>query len=303
MMDDQHNSIPKFNLYGEASGDIDSEFVHIESIAKRSAKEAWTIRSHRHGKLFQMVFIRQGGARVLLDNRQLSVASHSAVIVAANVVHGFEFTPGAEGFVLTVAEPLINQSMQSRAMEYLLKVTSQAHVVTFIPDSVYDVQLLRQLQDIYAEFCAYRPGKHFVIEWLVKMVLMTLYREIERQGQLEKAASQDSKFAKFCQLIEQHFRQQWHVEQYAQAMGLSVSTLNRLCQQHKEMSAKRFINDRVFVEAKRKLLYTQANIDQIAYQLGFEDPAYFSRFFKRNAKMSPKAYREINPFDTYTLGH
>ncbi|MEI8633634.1 helix-turn-helix domain-containing protein [Vibrio sp. PP-XX7] len=148
------------------------------------------------------------------------------------------------------------------------------------------------------EFHSYYTGKRYSIEWTAKMILMTLYREIETHEDIIKLKDVDPKFYQFSHLIEDLFRQQAPVAEYANRLGISLSTLNRLCHREKGECAKQLINDRLFIEAKRRLLYTQAHIDQIAYGLGFDDPAYFSRFFKQKSGLSPKAFREINPFET-----
>ncbi|WP_241033735.1 helix-turn-helix domain-containing protein [Vibrio maerlii] len=294
----QMQSIPRFSLYGEDKDQTDSEFIHIESIATRSEYSAWVIKPHRHGKLLQIVFIEQGHAEIELDNQQISVERPSAIIVPPNAVHGFQFTPSTRGYVLTIAEPIVNQATQSRASDYLQTLTLKPQVVTFAQDSSFLPTLSRLLDEMMEEFEHYWEGRHHMIEWVTKMILMTLYREIDQQQLLDDKSNEHSKFNEFCQSIEVHFRQHWSVEQYADSLGVSVSTLNRLCKQHRDTSAKKFIHERMFTEAKRRLLYTQANVDQIAFQLGFEDPAYFSRFFKRKADISPKQYRQTNPFNT-----
>jgi AraC family transcriptional regulator, transcriptional activator of pobA len=65
-----------------------------------------------------------------------------------------------------------------------------------------------------------------------------------------------------------------------------------LCRQASEKSALELIHDRLLLEAKRNLVYTSMNISEVSYAVGFADPAYFTRFFKRLAGMSPKEFRE-----------
>lgn len=297
-MSNQTQYIPRFSLYGEDKNQTDSEFIHIESIATRSEYSAWVIKPHRHGKLLQIVFIERGNAEIELDNQKISVKLPTAIIVPPNAVHGFQFTPCTQGYVLTIAEPIVNQATQSRASGYLRALSVKPQVVTFMRDSNYLPTLSRLLNEMTEEFEHYWEGRHHMIEWMSKMILMTLYREIDQQQLLDDKSSEHSKFNEFCQVIEIHFREHWSVDQYADFLGISVSTINRLCKQHRDTSAKQFIHERMFTEAKRRLIYTQANVDQIAFQLGFDDPAYFSRFFKRKAGISPKQYRKTNPFHT-----
>ncbi|WED28800.1 helix-turn-helix domain-containing protein [Vibrio sp. DW001] len=295
---DTQDLIPKFFLYGEHRDHDDSEFVHIESIAARSEKAQWNIKPHHHGKLFQLLFIIQGSSDIYLDNKDYVINGNGAVIIPASVVHGFTFSPQTQGYVLTIAEPLINQSANSRAVDFLNFVTLKARVLHFKQDSQFLNQLVTYLDTMLEEFQSFYSGKRYSIEWLVKMTLMTLYREIETHEEIENSRNINPKLYLFNNLIEANFRQQWPVSLYADTLGISVSTLNRLCHNEKGDTAKQIINERMFIEAKRYLIYTQANIDQVAYRLGFEDPAYFSRFFKNKSGLSPKKFRDINPFET-----
>jgi AraC family transcriptional activator of pobA len=82
------------------------------------------------------------------------------------------------------------------------------------------------------------------------------------------------------------------VSAYADALNISTSTLNRICHQSIGSNAKSMIRSRVIIEAKRRLEYTKQPLDQVAYYLGFKDPAYFSRVFKQSVNMSPSEYRK-----------
>ena len=75
-------------------------------------------------------------------------------------------------------------------------------------------------------------------------------------------------------------------------LALSQARLNRLCKSFAGKGAGELIQDRLALEAQRHLIYTSASASMIAYELGFQDPAYFSRFFKRRTGMAPRRFRE-----------
>jgi len=137
------------------------------------------------------------------------------------------------------------------------------------------------------------------LEWQVKMVLMTLKRQFDN-GQMQAAVSKPSgdMVAGFRSLLEKKYQQQWSVQKYAAALHTSVSSLNRRCIECVGITAKSIIQNRVLIEAKRKLIYTQYPLDHIAYALGFKDPAYFSRFFKKQQGIPPIEFRQDNNQDT-----
>jgi len=98
-------------------------------------------------------------------------------------------------------------------------------------------------------------------------------------------------YAWFRDHIEEHF-DSWHkVSQYADRLGYSTRTLNRLARQNTGLSPKQLIDERVVLEAKRQLSHADAPVSQIASLLGFDDPSNFSSYFQRQVGMTPGTFR------------
>ncbi|MDP9031670.1 MAG: helix-turn-helix domain-containing protein, partial [Pseudomonadota bacterium] len=74
--------------------------------------------------------------------------------------------------------------------------------------------------------------------------------------------------------------------------GVTEARLNEVCRRIADLPSKRLILERLMQEARRLLLFTGSSANEICYQLGFKDPAYFSRFFQRYAQMTPGEYRQ-----------
>ena len=98
-------------------------------------------------------------------------------------------------------------------------------------------------------------------------------------------------FSRFRAEVEQHYKDQWQVADYAGALRATPTRLNRLCVKLAGKSAFDIAQDRLVLEACRKLTYVPASIASIAYELGFQDPAYFSRLFKKRVGVTPKTFR------------
>ena len=95
----------------------------------------------------------------------------------------------------------------------------------------------------------------------------------------------------FRQLIEERFRETRRVEAYAAAVGVSATHLNRVCRQVAGVSSLGLIERRIALEARRMLLFSTLSIKQIGGELGYDDPAYFSRFLTRVLGKPPGAFR------------
>jgi len=97
---------------------------------------------------------------------------------------------------------------------------------------------------------------------------------------------------RFKGLLEEHFRTLMDVAEYARLLRVSERALNDATRRALGTTANKLIRDRVMLEAKRMLLHSQVPVAQIADRLAFEDPAYFSRCFKKHTGRSPVDYRQ-----------
>jgi len=95
----------------------------------------------------------------------------------------------------------------------------------------------------------------------------------------------------FERLVRLRLREHLRISDYAAELGLSPDHLGRICRAMTGLSAAAFVEARLMQEARRQLAYTRNPISQVAFDLGYADPAYFSRSFRRAQGTSPSAYR------------
>jgi len=93
-------------------------------------------------------------------------------------------------------------------------------------------------------------------------------------------------------LIEDNFREHRPLSFYAHVLEVTTRHLTLLCRRQFGLSAQAIIHDRLVLEAKRILAYTPASIAHVAQDLGFRDPAYFTRFFAHHVGETPTAFRK-----------
>jgi AraC family transcriptional activator of pobA len=252
------NDIPHFGLYGESSVSQDPGFVHIEDIGARSEEIGWLIKPHRHDNLFQILCIFDGALDVQLDEETHTLSGVWAVTIPPGVVHGIRIKPDAKGIVLSLAAPLLADEGYRQTRHYFDELVSSAQTIEFQRRSVLLEQLRHYLNLIVGEFQQAETGHELMLEWLVRMVLMTLKRQFDhKQFQALSSRPSSNMLTEFRSLLENKYRKQWRVQQYAAALHTSVSSLNRLCNECVGITAKSIIQNRVLLEAKRKLIYTQ----------------------------------------------
>lgn len=97
--------------------------------------------------------------------------------------------------------------------------------------------------------------------------------------------------------IEEHYRTKHAASDYAEMLAISPKSLAKITKKHFSKTLTNLISERIIIEAKRELYLTKKTIKEIAYELGYQDEYYFSRFFKKNADVSPQLYRETVGFN------
>jgi AraC family transcriptional activator of pobA len=132
-----------------------------------------------------------------------------------------------------------------------------------------------------------------VVGWLARAVVWRLaHAQAQRQPQTGgRGHWHQALFTRFMLLVEAHFLEHWSLRQYASHLGLSIPRLNRLTQAESRKTALEIVHERLTREACRRLLYIAAPAANLAAELGFDDPAYFSRFFKKRTGLTPRHWR------------
>ena len=275
-----NSSIQVYNLFGE-QGDL-PDVVHCETIASRSVLHDWKLAVHRHARLHQVLLIERGGGEAALDGRIFPLKPMQMVNVPVGNVHGFSFSPGTQGWVLTIAAEVLDETLL--APEGLRAALSHAAVVR----GTREIRSL--MQQIFAEHAGRRFGRAHVLRVLSAALIGLVARELAGESGVVGAA--DSELVRrFEALLEEHHLKRWSVADYAKALSVTPTHLNRVTRAATGDTASHLILNRLIREARRNLVYTNLPVSTIAYALGFDDPAYFSRVYAAATGLSPRAFR------------
>ncbi len=153
---------------------------------------------------------------------------------------------------------------------------------------------LKQLkQQIAIEFIAENPEKQLFMASLFQLLFMYLYRlSVAVEHQITKSDNRTLHyFQSFQKQIKQSFHESKSVTEYAKELNITAVHLNRVCQTLVQKSALQIIHEYMINEAQKYLLNTSYTIAEISYFLDFKDPAYFTRFFKKQTGFSPSEFR------------
>lgn len=275
--------------YGESLG---TEDIHYQSFARLATFFGRDMPVHRHDQFFQLHVLNTGRIELQLDAQRYSVQAPLFVLTPPSIPHAFFTNTDSDGHVLTVHQHLIWP-----VLENLYPGSREAFAMPAICLSLAeqhdDLQALTHYWQLIAtESHRDLAGRGQILTALVQAVFTVLLRNVPLNDNTACGMRGEQKlFQRFNLLVDQHYRQHWPIPEYAKALRLTESRLTDICRRFANTSPKRLICDRQLREARRLLLFSDYPVNEIAYQLGFKDPAYFARFFHRNQGCPPSTFR------------
>lgn len=283
--------IPRYFLYGDTQTTVETDFLHVEPIRDRSGPNDWRIHPHTHPDHTQILFVQKGGGSLDFEGEAQSLAVPCLIVIPAGVVHRIDFTPGTDGHVVTAALPFLRQAA---AVEPGLAEAAQHPAVHPLAGTGIDAEdVADSFRLLLREFVWQAPARRAAIVALFLRILVAVARAHAAQSDTP-AARPDRDYdllLRYRALLEAHFRHHRALGFYAGELGVTPARLTAACKARAGATALDLLHDRTLLEAKRLLLYTDNSVAEVAYLSGFDDPAYFSRFFTQRAGQPPGAFR------------
>ena len=276
--------IRNYNLFGESTSLPD--VLHCETIAARSVLHNWELAPHRHDRLHQLLLLTAGAGVVQVDGQSQPLVPMTLVNVPPGDVHAFTFRQGTEGWVMTLAVELLDEILGTSVE--VRRTLGSAFVVA--ADSTLPPLAAR----IADEFAGRSPARPLMLRGLASQLLALAARSAPSARLPANDLTESNLFDRFRTLLEVNYVRHWRVADYADALAISATHLSRVTRAATGRSASALIDERVIREARRYLVYTNRPIVSITDELGFSDPAYFTRVFSRVTGMSPRAFRRLH---------
>ena len=278
--------IPAYALYGEDGHAPDD--IHAETIEARSARHDWRIAPHRHATLYQLLILRSGGAQASIEGVVRPLPAGGLVWVPPLTVHGYGFERGTVGVVLSVPTALLTQTIGTLGS---LADFLDRPVLVAPGETAAGVCALAE--GVLAEYANSQPGRRQALACAATLIAISVARAAQANAPTEGNRQRDVEIVRgFLAAVEARYAQRRPLALYAAPLGLSVSHLSRLCRSVTGHAPIHLINERRLLEAKRELACTALPVQHVADRLGFDSPAYFSRFFRARTGLSPRAFRQ-----------
>ena len=267
--------------------------LKVASFREEACTQAEFEEAHRHAH-YEIIWLRKGEGVHQIDMVPYPYSGSTVFLLSPGQVHQLKPTEKADGFVIKFLASLFRDArdleesliathlFDNIQVQPLLKVSDAAHLVY---DDFFKTMEL--------EFNADEADKEGMLLAYLKLLLTHLGRLKKHQTGQETMVFDPNYalFQRYKTAIEQHYRQEHGVYYYANLLATQPRTLNALCQKYTGKTAGRIIAERITLEARRELYHESYRIKEISFQLGFEDPAYFTRFFRKQTGLSPQAYK------------
>lgn len=247
---------------------------------------------------YEILWFKEGSGKHTVDFTDYDVRPNTIFFLSPGQVHHFDNCTAYHGVSIKMCTDFMknDEAESSLFLKYNVFHTFDTTPCFHVDDST--AQTLSLLSDAM-EREASNSGKFGnvdVLKALLRIFLVQVLRHGTQEGELHLDELKPSRmlFTRFRKMVEKEYMHLHTVQEYADSLNVAVRTLNKCVNECSSMSPLAFINQRIILEAKRMVRYTNMMIKEIAFKLGYDDPSYFVKLFKRETGYLPSDFREMD---------
>ena len=278
--------LPRLDFRLPDPAGVPFEIGRLETTHRLSA----SARPHRHS-YYQIVWITDGAGLHVTDFHEHTIAPEVIFPISPGQIHVVRVDRSLSGYMLLFTADFLaleGPALDATAADLPLFRPGTPNP-TLTPTERESHQLRAIAEDLLGEFSSDAAWRRDMLRARFHTLLLALGRVALRQEYAVTPPS--SSIARFQVLIEAHFRRLHRVTDYASVLALTPGHLNDVTKEATGQTASALIDARLILEAKRLLAHSDAPTAEIATDLGFPDPSYFGRFFRRHTSQSPGTFR------------
>ncbi len=245
---------------------------------------------------YEIIWFREAGGIHTVDFEEYPIEKNMLFFLSPGQVHFFDHAIEHKGVLIKFCTDFLKEEHTDEdiyikynlfnafdSQPYCTINEETAQRLLSVIDKLEDEQLNENL-----------IGHVDMLRSLTKIFLILVHRHCEKNSNyaLSEKKTSHRLFVMFRKMLEQHYMQQHTVKEYANSLNVSSKTLSNYVLDSSVKTPLTFINDRITLEAKRLLRFSNMMTKEIAEYLGFEDPSYFVKFFKRQTGFLPSSFRD-----------
>lgn len=249
-------------------------------------------KPHRHHG-FEIIWVKQGGGTFCADLETLDIASGHVYCIKPGQIHQFLPELDTQGYVISFNTEFLLMPADNKALIFHAGSCQQKLATCVIPvDAAIQAEMEDMAIKMLREFDNYFLLRSEILRGFLNIFLIYLTRQYAPDKLRMPTSRQGELVSKFFSIVEQKYMRCKLVSDYAGELSVTPNHLNEMVKQVSGFPASHHIRQRVVLEAKRQAAYSGASMKEIAYQLGFDDIAHFSKFFKNFSGLSFSNYKK-----------
>lgn len=256
------------------------------------------VKPHIHS-FYQIIWFKRGHGKHAVDFKAYDVFDNAIFFIAPNQIHYFDDQQHYEGVLLHFNHLFLVQD--ESPLDFMLNCNlfnnpfqQPSCCIGVGIDTILDQYILQMKVELESEESF---GKEMILRNYLKSFLIQIQRE---KNHFEKVSDPQSPIfdekrmilMKFITLIDENYKKGYSVTEYARLLHISSRSLSDLTQNQINKTPSQMIHERIILEAQRLLLYSELNVNQVGYRLGFDDPSYFVKYFKKYISLSPSEFKK-----------
>jgi AraC family transcriptional activator of pobA len=278
--------------YKEPIPSVNPTVFEVEAI--RLDTSCVSNQSHR-SDYYKVIVIEDGTGLYQVDFQQFKVDGAGMFFLSPGQVFTVELESMKAGYQLSFNKDFYCVETHGKEIACNGVLFNNVHKASHLPLSEADLPRFTMLIDSMIRELT-KPGKAHqeMLETYLRLFLIEALRLHDDQAAVPAAETDEANrlAGDFIALVDKHFRSVHAVKEYAEKLFVSPKSLAKRLNAHHYDTPTEIIRDRIILEAKRDLRYTSKSIKEIAFGLGFEDPGYFTRYFKKGEGEAPGEYRK-----------
>ncbi|MHC6200315.1 helix-turn-helix domain-containing protein [Elizabethkingia miricola] len=238
---------------------------------------------------YTLFWCKEGSAEILIDENIFILEASQLVTITSGQFHQLI---SVEGELITLEFTLDFFSKSDSDIELVFHNGLFCHFGMNEIITIYHPAFFTETLNLIEKEVDEKPYQYLIsTHSMVELLLVEINRSKIANG--DEIWKPDALFLNFLESVRNHFSENYPVSRFADLLGTTEAKLNEVSKLHTNKTAQNVIYSLVISEAKRLLLYEKLSVKEIAYQLGFNDPFYFSNFFKKHTSHSPKDYQKL----------
>ncbi len=286
------NKIKKYHLHEGEPNKLQFEIYSLKDHLIQNTPN--TLKPHMH-TFYQIIWFITGFGKHYVDFNTYEIEDNSLFFISKGQIHQFDKNL-QEGYVIHFNESFLD--IYENFTDVFLK-HNIFHSFEKEPLFKIDASATKELHNIVNRMQKeMATPNEFAHSDYLKILLQLFLIEIQRFGvrkdccKLTMNNPSHILFVNFRKLLEENFHEIHTVVRYSEILSVSAKTLTNCTKEIAHQTPLEIINERLILEARRLLSYSERNVNEIGFELGFEDPSYFVKFFKRHMKISPSEFRK-----------